>query len=277
MEILKIISQTILIQPLTNGLILFYKLLGENMGLAIIAFAIFLRLATNPLTKPYMESMKKLKDFEPQLNKLKEKYKNDKKKLLEAQTEFYKQNGINPGGGCLPYIFQIIILIALFTVFNKVLSGGDITSRLNELLYTPLKLTNGHVVVTKFLYMDITKPEEVFKIPGTSTNLPGPVLILAAIFQFISAKITQTHVEKDKKKKGQEDNMQATMQQSMIYTFPLFTLIFGLKFSSGLAIYWLIFSVIQAIQQYRTSGWGGLTPFISKLGLAKSPSSKDKK
>lgn len=276
MEIFKTISQTILIKPLTNGLILFYKVLGENMGLAIIAFAIFLKLVTNPLTKPYMESMKKLKDFEPQLNKLKEKHKNDKKKLLEAQTEFYKQNGINPGGGCLPYIFQIVILIALFTVFNKVLSGGDITPRLNELLYQPLKLAEGHVVATKFLYMDITKPD-VFRIPGIPFNLPGPILILAALFQFISAKITQTHVVKEKTSKNKEDDMQATMQQSMIYTFPLFTLLFGMSFPSGLSIYWLLFSVIQAIQQYETSGWGGLTPFISKLGLAGFPSNKEKK
>jgi len=269
------IFQILLIQPLTNGLVLFYKLLGGNMGLAIVFFSAFLRIITIPLTKPYMKSMKKLKDFEPQLSKLKEKHKNDKKKLLEAQTEFYKQNGINPGGGCLPYLLQIAILIALFNVFNKVLAGGDIVSKLNELLYQPLKLEEGHVIVTSFLYMDITKPD-VFRIPGISFNLPGPILILAAISQFISAKITQPHTKKKKTGK-QEDDMQATMQQSMIYTFPLFTLIFGMKFPSGLSIYWLLFSVIQAIQQYKTSGWGGLTPFISKLNLLKSPTSKDKK
>lgn len=269
------IFQLILIQPLSNGLILFYKVLGENMGLAIIAFAIFLRIVTNPLTKPYMESMKKLKTFEPQLNKLKEKYKNDKKKLMEAQTEFYKQNGINPGGGCLPYLLQIVILIALFNVFNKVLSGGDIANKLNVLLYQPLKFPEGHVIKTAFLYLDITKPD-VFRIPGLAFNLPGPILILAALFQFVSAKITQTYVAKDKKKKGQEEDMQAAMQQSMVYTFPLFTLLFGMSFPSGLAIYWLLFSVIQAWQQYKTSGWGGMTPFISKLGLIKSPSNEGK-
>lgn len=246
------------------------------MGLSIIFFATFLRIATNPLTKPYMKSMKKLKDFEPQLSKLKEKHKKDKKKLLEAQTEFYKQNGINPGGGCLPYLFQIVILIALFNVFNKVLGGGDITSKLNELLYLPLRLEEGHVVTTSFLYLDITKPD-VFRIPGIAFNLPGPVLILAAIFQFVSAKITQPNVEKKKTGKKQEEDMQATMQQSMIYTFPLFTLFFGMTFPSGLAIYWLLFSVMQAIQQYKTSGWGGLTPFISKLGLLESSSRKGKK
>jgi len=270
------IFQVLLIQPLTNGLILFYEILGGNMGLSIIFFAIFLRVVTNPLTKPYMESMKKLKEYEPQLSKLKEKYKDDKKKLLEAQTEFYKQNGINPGGGCLPYLLQIVILIALFNVFNKVLSGGDIAAKLNELLYEPLKLEAGHVVATKFLYMDITKPD-VFTIPGIAFKFPGPVLILAAIFQFVSAKITQSVPTQNKKNKTQEEDMQATMQQSMIYTFPLFTLVFGLNFPSGLAIYWLLFSVIQAIQQYKTTGWGGLTPFISKLGLLKLPSKDNKK
>lgn len=245
------------------------------MGLSIIAFAIFLRIVTNPLTKPYMESMKKLKEHEPKLNKLKEKYKNDKKKLLEAQTEFYKQNGINPGGGCLPYLLQIVILIALFNVFNKVLGGGDIASKLNELLYQPLKLAEGHVVETKFLYLDITKPD-VFRIPGINFNLPGPVLILAALFQFISAKITQTQVVSEKTKKEKQEDMQSAMQQSMVYTFPLFTLLFGLSFPSGLAIYWLLFSVIQAWQQYKTSGWGGLTPFIEKLGLLKSLTAKEK-
>jgi len=269
------IFQTILIQPLANGLILCYKILGGNMGLSIIAFALFLRLLTNPLTKPYMDSMKKMKEFEPQLNKLKEKYKNDSKKLLQAQSDFYKQHGINPGGGCLPYLLQIVILIALFNVFNKVLTGGDIVSKFNDILYSPLKLSPDHVINTKFLYMDITKPD-VFKIPGLKFGLPGPILILAAVFQFVSAKITQPYIEEEKKTKAKEDDMQVAMQQSMIYTFPLFTLVFGMTFPSGLALYWLLFSLIQVCQQYKSSGWGGLTPLISKLGLIKSSSRENK-
>ncbi|MEK6852694.1 MAG: membrane protein insertase YidC, partial [Nanoarchaeota archaeon] len=96
--------------------------------MAIIGFSLGLRLLLNPLTKPYMESMKRMKEFEPHLAKLKKKYKNDKKKLLAAQTELYKQKGINPGAGCLPYLLQIVVLIALFNVFNKALinDGGGI-------------------------------------------------------------------------------------------------------------------------------------------------------
>ena len=131
------IFTTLLIQPLTNGLIFFYNLLWQNMGLAIIGFSLFLRFATNPLTKPYMASMKKIKEVEPQIKKLKLKYKGDQKGMMAAQTELYKQRGINPSAGCLPYILNIVIMIALFNVFTHVLSqNGDAMISLMK-FYTP--------------------------------------------------------------------------------------------------------------------------------------------
>lgn len=268
------IFNVILIEPLANGLILFYKLLGGNMGLAIIGFSFALRFLLNPLTKPYMQSMKRMKDFEPQLAKLKERHKDDKKKLMEAQTEFYKQKGINPGAGCLPYLLQIVILIALFNVFTRVLSpNGDVVVKFNELLYAPLKFAGGETLNTKFLYLDVTKPD-AFKIAFLPFAIPGPILILAALLQFVSAKM-MTPLQKleekvAKKTPGAADNLQVSMQKSMSLTFPLFTLIFGLSFPSGLALYWLLFSIFQAYQQYKTSGWGGLTHLVTKIGLLKS-------
>lgn len=264
------IFTTILIQPLANGLILFYKILGGNMGLAIIGFSLFLRFALNPLTKPYMESMKKMKEFEPQLTKLKRKYKDDKQKLLQAQSEFYRQKGVNPGAGCLPYLLQIVVLIALFNVFTSVLSAnGDAISKFNELLYSPLRFKEGEMLNTGFLYLDITKPD-VFRIPPIPFPIPGPILILAALVQFISAKMTAPYMELEKKvaekTKGVSDDMQVAMQSSMSYTFPLMTIVFGISFPSGLALYWLLFSLFQAYQQYKTSGWGSLSPFVNKLG-----------
>ncbi len=267
------IFTTILIQPLTNGLILFYKLLGGNLGLAIIGFSIFLRFVLNPLTKPYMESMKKMKQVEPQLAKLNEKYKNDKTKLLQAQSDFYKEKGINPGSGCLPYLLQIVVLIALFNVFSRVLSPGDTINKLNELLYAPLKFGTETVVNTRFLYLDLTKPD-TFKIPNFPIGIPGPVLILAALAQFITAKMMAPVVAIEKKAANKTsdkgDDLQVVMQQSTTYTFPLFTLIFGMSFSSGLALYWLIFSIFQVWQQYNSTGWGGLTPWLKRLRLLKS-------
>jgi len=99
-------------------------------------------------------------------------------------------------------------------------------------------------------------------------------LILAALFQFLAAKMMTPYQKLEakiaKKTPGSTDDMQVTMQKSMSLTFPLFTLIFGLSFPSGLALYWLLFSFWQLWQQYKTSGWGGLTPLVLKLGLLKS-------
>src|SRR3990167_8917393 len=220
------IFNLLLIQPLTNGLIFFYRLLGENMGLAIIAFSIFLRFLLNPLTKPYMESMKRMKDLGPQLEKLKAKHKDDKQKLMKAQADFYKEKGINPSAGCLPYLLQIVILIALFNVFNRVLSGdGEVINNINTLLIEPLRFSGDAVLNTKFLFLDVTKPD-IITIPGFPISLPGPVLFLAAFVQVLSAKIMTPYVEGEQKlaqKTPQgSDDFSAAFQKSSLITFPIF-------------------------------------------------------
>jgi YidC/Oxa1 family membrane protein insertase len=268
------IFEVILIQPLANGLIAFYKLLGGNMGLAIIGFSLFLRVILNPLTRPYMQSMKKMKDVAPDLEKLKARYKDDKAGLVKAQADFYKEKGVNPGAGCLPYLLQIVVLIAFFNVFTRTLSpDGNLVERFNELLYPPLRFEQEVSINTKFLYLDVTHPD-VFRFEGLPFPLPGPILILAAVVQLFSAKMMMPLVKVEekiaKKTKGIGDDFQVAMQSSTLYTFPLFTIIFGMSFASGLALYWLLFSLSQAFQQYRTSGWGGVAPWLRKLGLLKS-------
>ena len=262
---------TILIQPLANGLVLFYKLLFGNLGLAIIGFSIFLRYLLNPLTKPYMESMKKIKKFNPDLDKIKKKYKDDKTKLAQAQAEFYKQKGINPGAGCIPYLLQIVVLIAFFNVFTRTLSSDNPTARFNELLYPPLRFAEYETINTRFLYLDVTKPD-VIRLNFLPFPIPGPILILAAAIQLYSSKlmtgVTQVESKVAQKTKGKEDDMQVAMQKSMTYTFPLFTLIFGMQFPAGLALYWLIFSFWQVTQSME--GNKPLRSLIPPLSLLKS-------
>jgi len=72
------IFTTLITQPLANGLILFYNLLGHNLGFAILGFSMFLIFAMRPLTRPYMDSMKKVKEVQPLIEKLKKKYGDDR-------------------------------------------------------------------------------------------------------------------------------------------------------------------------------------------------------
>jgi YidC/Oxa1 family membrane protein insertase len=253
---------------LINGLILFYKYLGQNLGVAVILFSLFLIFAMRPLTKPYLASMKKIRELEPQMGKLKKKFAGDRMKLSQAQAELYKQNKINPTAGCLPYILQFVVLIALFGVFTTVFSNGESVQNLNDKLLPILQFQQNETLNTKFWYLDATKPD-TFRIPGISFGLPGLFLILATLAQFLSVKVMAPYIAEEqkvvKKTKSGVDDTQVAMQKSMMYMLPLMTLIFGLRFPSGLALYWLVFSVVNLWQQVSMSGWGSLTPSINLL------------
>jgi YidC/Oxa1 family membrane protein insertase len=221
-----------------------------------------------------MESMKKIRALEPQLAKLKQKFGKDKLKMSQAQAELYKQNKINPAAGCLPYILQFVVLIALFGVFTKTfpknVNVATITTDLNNYLYAPLQFSQGQILNTKFLYLDISQPDKLNRlIPGIPDFIPGIFVILATLGQFLSVKIMAPYLSEEqkiaKKTKSQTDDMQVAMQSSMAYTLPLMTLYFGLQFQSGLALYWLVFSIVNVWQQVRMSGWGSLTPTVNLL------------
>lgn len=265
------IFQVLLVQPLANGLMLFYRILGQNMGLAILGFSLFLIFIMRPLTKPYLASMKKIKELEPEISKLKKKYVGDKMGFSKAQADLYKERKINPAAGCLPYLLQFAVLIALFNVFTTALAGdGNAMTKVNQLLYSPLRFDQNHVLNTRFFYLDVSKPDK-FNIPGIPFSLPGLFLILATVAQFLSVKITTPYISAEQKvaksTKSDTDDMQVSMQKSMTYTLPLMTLVFGLSFPSGLALYWLVFSIVSVWQQVSMAGWGSLTPFVTRLGL----------
>lgn len=268
------IFKIILTQPLANGLILFYNIFGQNLGIATVLFSSFLFLITRPLSKPQMDSMKKIKEIQPLVDKLKKKYGKDQMGFSKAQAELYKQKGINPGAGCVFQILQLVILITFYQVFATSLSNNaESITKLNALLYEPLKIASGMSLNTNFLYMDISKPD-LFNIPGLPFALPGLFLILATVAQFLSIKITAPFVEAEKKvvekTKNETDDMQLAMSNSMMYTVPLMTIYFGYKFPSGLALYWLVFSIGTVWQQVKANGWGSLTPVARRLGLIKA-------
>ena len=251
---------TLLYQPLINILILFYRILGQNLGLAIIALTLAIRGALFPITRPSLQSAEKMRELAPELEKLKKKYKKDKQAFAQAQLKLYQKHGINPAAGCLPQIIQIIILIALFQAFNQVLrADGEIINKLNQVLYSSLQFAKTETINTSFLYLDLTKPDYIqlpFKINLLNFSIdkfPGIFLLLAAVTQFLSSKMMMPSVQaaqvKAKKTPEQEDDMAAMMQKQMLYMMPLMTLFIGFKFPSGLVLYWFTFSLFMIIQQ----------------------------
>jgi YidC/Oxa1 family membrane protein insertase len=91
----------------------------HDWGVAIILLTIAFRVVLIPLTWKQTKSMYELQEIQPKIKALQEKYKNDKEKQQEELMKFYKENKVNPFGGCLPLLLQMPLFIALFSVLQK--------------------------------------------------------------------------------------------------------------------------------------------------------------
>ena len=187
-----------------------------NYGIAIIIVTILMRALIFPLTLKQEQSMKKMRDSQPEIDKIKEKYKDNPQKMNEEVMKFYKENNINPMGGCLPIIIQMPIFVALYYAFSGSAIPNDAT----------------------FLWFNLKRPDELFKIGTFSIHM---LPILNTGVTYIQQKIMADAT------KGQETN---NTMQSMLYTMPIMMLVLFYNMPSGVTLYYLVSGILSVIQQY---------------------------
>ena len=93
---------------------------GWSWGLSIVILVMLMRLIMVPLFVKQVNSQRKMQSHMPQLQEIRKKYKNDKTRLNEETMKFYKENGINPLGGCLPLVAQLPVFWSLFNVLKAI-------------------------------------------------------------------------------------------------------------------------------------------------------------
>jgi len=224
---IKLVLKTILYRPLFNALIFLVWLIpGHNVAWAIIILTIIIRLILLPSSLSATRQQKRMRDLQPEIQELQEKYKNDKQTQSQALIKFYRENKINPLGSCLPLLIQLPILIVLYYVF---LRGLD-TARF-DLLYsfTP----HPETIKTVFLGIDLAKPDR-FILP-----------VIAGILQFIQGRQTMPPTQPGK---GQE--MQSMISKQMLYLLPVFTVFVAGRLPAALPLYWIITTAFAIVQQW---------------------------
>lgn len=227
-----IIFNEIFYRPLYNLLVSVYNFIPD-LGIAIILVTLLIKVLLIPLSKKQIESQKKMQELQPKIKEVQEKYKNDKEKQSRALIELYKTNKTNPLSGCLPLIVQIVILITLYRVFINGLNfnGG----------------ADG-------LYSFVKAPESINPISFGFLNLASPnifLAVLAAAGQFIQTKMLMKTRKNDKPvKPGEKMDFAGMMNKQMLYLGPFLTLFIGVKFASGLILYWLASTIFMIVQQY---------------------------
>ncbi|MBM5790108.1 membrane protein insertase YidC [Candidatus Parcubacteria bacterium] len=231
--------QTLLIEPLFNLLVFLYETLpGSDMGLAIIALTILIKLALWPLMNASLKSQKALQEIQPKVAEIKTKYKDDKEAQAKAMMEMYQKEKVNPFSSCLPLLIQFPILIALYRVL---LNGFD-----------PAALS--------MLYDFIPNPGEINKTFLGFLDLSVPsvwLAVLAGVFQFWQTRmLTSKHPPKAvaDKEGAKDEAMLAAMNKSMLYFMPAVTVLIGASLPGGLSLYWVTVTVFSLVQQWMVLG-----------------------
>lgn len=227
---MKAFLKLILYQPLFNALMLLVFIIpGHSVGWAIIVLTIIIRIILLPSSLNALRQQKRMQELQPEIQAIQNKYKDDKTKLAEELTKFYRTNKINPLGSCLPLLIQLPILIILYYVF---INGLD-TSRF-DLLYSWMPRPD--TVQTLFFGLDLGKPDRWI--------LP----ILAGALQFVQAWqiMPKTKPAGD----GKQNQMAQMMSKQMMYLMPVFTVFIAGKLPAALPLYWIVTTLFAIGQQW---------------------------
>ena len=191
-----------------------------NYGIVIILFAVLIKAITYPLMAKQLRSTKKMQKIQPELNKIKLKYKHDPALQQKKMSALFQESGVNPLAGCLPMLVQFPVLIAVFMVFRNTI----------EFRGEPF-----------FLWItDLASPDTLFVVGSIPINVL-PFLMSLSMFYTMQASTAAMS--------SGGDSAQEATQKMMKYMFPgmMFFLFYG--FPSGLNLYYLCFNLIQIVQQ----------------------------
>jgi YidC/Oxa1 family membrane protein insertase len=187
-----------------------------NYGIAIILLTILVRVVTAPLTLRQMRSMERLRRVQPRMKEIQERYADDRQKQSEELMKLYRQEKVNPLGGCFPMLLQLPVFVGLFYALRSSL----------ELRHAPFI---GWI-------NDLSAPDQLFAIPGL--NLPVRVLpIVMGATMFFQQKITPMQTP---------DPTQARM---MMIVMPVMMTVLFYGFPSGLVLYWMLSNVLAILHQ----------------------------
>ncbi|MCX6037053.1 MAG: YidC/Oxa1 family membrane protein insertase [Chloroflexi bacterium] len=246
--------ETIIINPFTNALLLIYKLVGGNLGIAIILFTILIRVITHPLMAAQIKSSTKMTEFQQskQWQDIQKKYKGDKEKLSQEQMKLYKELGISPFASCLPSLVQMPLIFGLYQSIMRALAAtpGQLLI-LARVVYPYFHLSDLVPLNSQFLWMNLGQPERVYMF-GVGIPL---LAIIVAITTYIQSKVTMMP-------STNPNDQGATMNKMMALYMPLLLGYFALTFASGLSIYFVTGNLV-GIAQYALLGkvnWRALIP-----------------
>ncbi len=199
-------------------LLKFSHSLTGNYGIDIILLTFLVKLGFFPLSNKSFKSMAKMRELQPQMERLRAQYKDDREKLNQEMMELYRRYKINPLGGCLPMIVQMPVFIGLYQALGHAI----------ELRQAPFF---GWI-------QDLSQPDRLGSLDLRFIEPPGiPVLtLLMGVTMLLQQAMTPVSGD--------------PAQQKMMMFMPLIFTVMFVNFPAGLVLYWLVNNILSIVQQY---------------------------
>ena len=247
-----------------------YNMIG-NYGITLIVATILVRLLTIPLTIKSQKNTTKTQLIQPEIIKLQNKYKNDRDTLAREMQKVYKKYDVNPLGGCLPLILQMLILFGFIgVIYNPIecilqLDKADILKEMKELgqnkewIESVRKIKGQDVNICGMngvseAIRSLGKEPINFnllgmnlaKIPSGSDNLMQWIFpALAVLSTVLSSLLTKKQMQAQSKGNEQVQGM----GNAMVWMMPAMTLFFIFMMPIAMSLYWFVSTAIQLLQQ----------------------------
>ena len=191
-----------------------------SYAFALILISVVFKLVTTPLSHAQFKSMKEMQKVAPLVKQIQAKYKGNQQEIGKRTMDLYKEHGINPLSGCLPLLLQMPILMGLYywviVPYTYQFSKGE------------------------FLWIGSSLADRWPAIVAANLALPDiPLLVIYTISMIVSQKLSVV------------DASQAEQQKIMAWMMPIMFAFIFKSFPSALMLYWLAFTVIGTIQQYK--------------------------
>jgi YidC/Oxa1 family membrane protein insertase len=229
---------TFFFDPVYNLLVFFLDIIpGGDMGLAIIATVIVIKIILFPLSIKAVKTQKVMREIEPKIKEIKELHKDNREAQARAMMDLYKEAGMNPFASILVLCIQLPVIIALGIVAIRGSAG--------------IKLPD---INPDILYSFIAVPDSVSLLFLNHFDISAPSLLLAlcaGATQFISTSLSLPKLTP--KVEGAEPDFKAdfmrNMHLQMKYVMPVLMIFMAYAFSAAIALYFVVSNIAQIFQE----------------------------
>jgi YidC/Oxa1 family membrane protein insertase len=219
-------------KPLYNGLVLLMELFPFfDLGVIIVLFTIIVKLILFPLSLKAITAQQKLKEVEPEIKNIREKYKDNREQQALKTLELYREKNIKPFSGLLVMLVQLPILFGLYYIFIR--SGLPVISA--DLLYSFVPVPD-HEISTQFLTL----------VDATAKSIP--LALIAGVVQFFQTKLSMPPLPQQTDERSFGNDFARSLSFQMKYIFPILV-IFIAYTSAGLALYLVTSSLFHMGQE----------------------------